>query len=140
MRLIFSCYKWCKKGCVLAPKLFSLLFAMMLPAALSQTNACIKIRYRTDGRVFDLQRLKANSKLRKALVRDSLLADDCADAAHSEEDLQHLADCFSTASKAFRLTVSINKTEVLLLLLLGVRAYRVSHVREMKKVVFSRSW
>ena len=102
-----------KQGCVLAPTLFSLLFAEMLSAALTQTNAGIKIKYRTDGRFFDLRRLKASTKVREALVRDFLFADDCALAAHSEEDLQHLADCFSTAAKAFGLTVSIKKTEVL---------------------------
>ena len=101
-----------KQGCVLAPTLFSLLFAEMLSAALSQTDAGITIRYRTDGRLLDLRRLKADTKVRKA-IRDFVFADDCALAAHSEEDLQTLADCFSTAAKAFGLTVSIKKTEVL---------------------------
>ena len=103
-----------KQGCVLAPTLFSLLFAEMLSTALTQTSAGIRIRYRTDGRFFDLRRLKANTKVREALVRDFLFADDCALASHTEEDLQRLADCFSTAAKAFGLTISIKKTEVLL--------------------------
>ena len=102
-----------KQGCVLAPTLFSLLFANMLSAALSQSSIGINIRYRTDGRFFDLRRLKANTKVHEALVRDFLFADDCALAAHSEEDLQHLADCFSTAAKAFGLTISLKKTEVM---------------------------
>ena len=51
--------------------------------------------------------------MQEALVRDFLLADNCALAAHSKEDLQCLADCFSTAAKAFGLTISIKKTEVL---------------------------
>ena len=38
-----------KQGCVLAPTLFSLLFAQMLSAALSQTEAGVKIHYRTDA-------------------------------------------------------------------------------------------
>ena len=46
-------------------------------------------------------------------MRDFLFADDCALAAHSKEDIQELADCFATAAKAFGLTVSIKKTEVL---------------------------
>ena len=46
-------------------------------------------------------------------MRDFLFADDCALAAHSEVDLQELADCFATAAKMFGLTVSIKKTEVL---------------------------
>ena len=102
-----------KQGCVLAPTLFSLLFAEMLSAALSQTDAGITIRYRTDGRFFDLRRLKAHTKVRHALVRDLLYADDCALVAHSEQDLQELADCFATATRAFGLTISIKKTEVM---------------------------
>ena len=85
----------------------------MLSAALAKTSAGTTIRYRTDGRFFDLRRLKANTKVQEALVRDFLFADDSAVAAHSEEDLQCLADCFSIAAKAFGLTISIKKTEVL---------------------------
>ena len=102
-----------KQGCVLAPTLFSLLFAQMLSAALSQTEAGVKIHYRTDGDVFNLRRLKSYTKVTRAIVRDFLFADDCALAAHSEVDLQELADCFATAAKSFGLTVSIKKTEML---------------------------
>lgn len=102
-----------KQGCVLAPTLFSLLFAQMLSAALSQTTAGVKIHYRMDGDFFNLRRLKSHTKVTRAIVRDFLFADDCALAAHSEEDLQQLADCFATAAKSFGLTVSIEKTEVL---------------------------
>ena len=45
-----------KQDCVLAPTLFSLLFAEMLSSALASTDAGIRIRYRTDGRFFDLRR------------------------------------------------------------------------------------
>ena len=98
-----------KQGCVLSPTLFSLLFVEILSAALAKTSAGTTIRYRTDGRFFDLRRLKANTKLQEALVRDFMFSDDCALAAHSEEDLQCLAVYFSTAAKA----LSIKKTEVL---------------------------
>ena len=91
-----------KQGCVLTPTFFSLLFAEMLSAALAKTSAGTTIRYRTDGRFFDLRRLRANTKVQEALVRDFLLEDECALAAHSEEDRQCLADCFSTAAEAFR--------------------------------------
>ena len=46
-------------------------------------------------------------------MRDFLFADDCALAAHDEDALQRLADALSTATKAFGLTISIKKTEVL---------------------------
>ena len=51
--------------------------------------------------------------MHETLVRDFLFADDCALAAHPEEDLQCLGDCFSTAAKAFGLIINIKKTEVL---------------------------
>ena len=42
-----------------------------------------------------------------------LFADDCALLAHREVALQNLVDHFSEASKAFGLTISLKKTEVL---------------------------
>ena len=102
-----------KQGCVLAPTLFSLLFAEMLPSALANTDVGIRIRYRTDGYFFDrLQRLKANTKVHEALIRNFIFADDCALAVHSESELQYLATCFSSAAKAFDLTVSFQKPVV----------------------------
>ena len=86
------------------------MFDEMPSAALAKTSAGTTIRYRIDGRFFDMRRLKGNTKVQEALVRDFLFADDCALAAHSEEDLQCLADCFSNAAKAFGLTISIMKT------------------------------
>ena len=85
----------------------------MLSAALSQTEAGVKIHYCTNGDFFNLRRLKSYTKVTWAIVRDFLFADDCALATHSEVDLQELADCFATAAKIFGLTVSIKKTEVL---------------------------
>jgi len=102
-----------KQGCVLAPTLFSLMFAGMLFSALSATETGITIRYRCDGSVFDLRRLKAKTKVLHSLVRDFLFADDCALAAHSEADLQDLANHLSSAAKSFGLTISLKKTEVL---------------------------
>ena len=85
-----------------------MLFAEILSAALAKTSAGTTIRYRSDGHFFDLRRLKANTKVQEALVRDFLFSDDRALAAHSEEDLKCLADCFSTTAKALGLTISIN--------------------------------
>ena len=42
-----------------------------------------------------------------ACVHDFLFADDCTLVAHSEEDLQCLADCFSTAVKVLRLETEV---------------------------------
>lgn len=87
-----------KQGCVLTPTLFNLMFTRMLLMALSCTSAGITMSYRTDGHFFDRRRLKAKTKVLGVLVRDFLFADDCALAAHSEDDLQELANCLSTAA------------------------------------------
>ena len=55
----------------------------------------IQITYRTDGGIFKSQRLKAERKVTKSFVRDILYADDCAIFAHSEDDLQRLAESLS---------------------------------------------
>ena len=43
-----------KQGCVLAPLLFIIFFAMMLRVAFKDCDAGVPIHYRTDGDVFDL--------------------------------------------------------------------------------------
>ena len=101
-----------KQGCVLAPTLFSLLFAQMLDSALSQSTVGVNIHYRYDGDFFNLLHLQSRIKASQITVR-AFLADDCALAAHSKKDLQELANWFASATKAFGLTVSIKKTEVL---------------------------
>ena len=109
----FSVTNGVKQGCVLAPTLFSFLFSMMLLSAFQESDPGIEITHRTDGGVFNTQRLKAKTKVTKALVRDLLYADDCAIVAHTEDDLQKLTDSLSKATKRFGLTISIKKTEVL---------------------------
>ena len=102
-----------KQGCVLAPTLFSFLFSMMLLSAFRSSDPGVEITYRSDGGLFNINRLKAKTKITKAIIRDLLYADDCAIAAHSEGDLQSLTDSLSEATKRFGLTISIKKTEVL---------------------------
>ena len=96
-----------KQGCVLAPTLLSFLFSMML------LSPSIQIMYRTDGGIFNTQRLEAKMKVTKSLFRDLLYADDCAIVAHSEDDLQRITNSLSVATKRFGLTISIKKTEVM---------------------------
>ncbi|BFZ17197.1 hypothetical protein BsWGS_20236 [Bradybaena similaris] len=38
-----------KQGCILAPTLFSMMFAAMLTEAFNDTNAGVKVQYRSDG-------------------------------------------------------------------------------------------
>ena len=104
-----------KQGCVLAPTLFSIMFAMLIRDAFHDTDdAGIYLKYRTDGGIFNLRRLRAKTKVAQTLIRELLFADDCAIMAHTLEHIQKLMDCFANAAKRFGLTISLKKTEVML--------------------------
>lgn len=103
-----------KQGCVLAPTPFSMMFSAMLSDAFcDDEETSIKIRFRTDGKLFNLRRLQAKTKVQKDSVRDFLFADDCALNAATEGQMQESMNSFSTACKNFGLTISTKKTEVL---------------------------
>ncbi len=63
--------------------------------------------------IFNLRRLLAKTKTTEELIIELLFADDCALLAHSETTLQHIVNCFSSAAKAFGLTINLKKTEVI---------------------------
>lgn len=102
-----------KQGCVLAPTLFGIFFALLLKHAFGSATEGIYLHTRSDGRLFNLARLKAKTKVREALIRDMLFADDAAVATHTQQELQTLMDRFSQACKDFGLTISLKKTNVL---------------------------
>ena len=102
-----------KQGCVLAPTLFSLMFSAMLTDAFSDGDFGVGIRYRTDGKLFNLRRLQAKTKVHTSTINDLLFADDCALNATSEAHMQHSVDKFSEACSNFGLTISTKKTEVM---------------------------
>ncbi|XP_076055151.1 uncharacterized protein LOC143033544 [Oratosquilla oratoria] len=102
-----------KQGCVLAPTLFSMMFSAMLSDAFRNCESGISIRYRYDGKLFDLRRLQAITKVKKTVVRDFLFADDCALNAIDEQEMQQHMDMFSSACDNFSLTISTKKTELM---------------------------
>ncbi len=67
-----------KQGSVLAPTLFSMVFAAMFHDASQDNDDGIQLKYRTDGGVLNLRRLKANTKVKVTTLRELLFADDCA--------------------------------------------------------------
>ena len=84
-----------KQGCVLAPTLFGIFFAFLLKHAFGASKEGIYLHTRSDGRLFNLARLRAKTKVREALIRDMLFADDAAVACHTQQALQSLMDHFS---------------------------------------------
>ncbi len=74
---------------------------------------CILIRFRKDGRIFNLNDLKSNRYTVHELINELLYADDCALLSHTEAGLQRSANLFADECKNFGLTISIKKTEVM---------------------------
>jgi transcription termination factor 2 len=93
--------------------LFAIFLSMILKQAKEDLTEGIYIRFRTDGSVFNLRRLLARTKTIEELILELLFADDCALLAHTEEALQTVVNRFADAAKAFGLTISLKKTEVL---------------------------
>ena len=77
-----------KQGCVLASILFSMMFSAMLTDAFQDVDNGIPIRYRFDGKRFNLRRLQAKSKVQTEVLDEFLFADDMAKGAPTEEKMQ----------------------------------------------------
>ena len=101
-----------KQGCVMAPTMFSMMFSAMLTDAFQDVDAGFPIRYRFDGKLLNLRRLQAKSKVQTDVVDKLLFADDLAENAKSEEKMQGAVDRMTQACDNFQLTISTKKTEV----------------------------
>ena len=111
--MIFEIRSGVIQGCVLAPTLFGVFFGLLLKHAFDTTSEGIYLRTRSDGRLFNLARLRDKTNVHKVLISDMLFVDDAAVATHTQEELQSLMYCFSQACKDFGLTISLKKTNVL---------------------------
>ena len=102
-----------KQGCVLAPTLFGIYFSVMLSHAFGASSEGVYLHSRSDGKLFNIARLKAKTKIRKVLVRELLFADDAALVSHTESGLQSLVNSFADACNDFGLKISLTKTEIM---------------------------
>ena len=101
-----------KQGCVLASTLFSMMFSAMLTDAFQDGDNGIPIWYRFDGKLSNLRRLQAKSKVQTEVLDEFLFADDMAKGAPTEEKMQKGVDQVSDSCDSYDLTISIKKTEV----------------------------
>ena len=99
-----------KQGCVLASTLFSMMFSAILTDAFQDGDNGIPIRYRFDGKLFNLRRLQAKSKVQTEVLDEFLFADDMAKGAPTEEKMQKGVDQVSDSCASYALTISIKKT------------------------------
>ena len=93
-----------KQGCI---TLFNMMFSVMLTDAFQDRDNGIPIRYRFDGKLFNLRRLQAKSKVQTEVLDEFLFADDMAKGAPTEEKMQkdpiHVTAMISqSASKRLR--------------------------------------
>ena len=95
-----------KQGCVLAPTLFSMMFSAKLIAAFQDGDYGIPIRYRFDGKFFNLRRLQAKSKVQSKVLDELLFADDMVKGAPTEEKMQKGVDQVSDSCDNYDLTVT----------------------------------
>ena len=102
-----------KQGCVLAPTLFGIFFSLVLSSAFEISEDGVFIRTRSDGKLFNLARLRAKTKVRHILIQELLFADDAALISHTQSGLQNLVSSLARACQEFGLTISLNKTEVM---------------------------
>ena len=101
-----------KQGCVLASTLFSMMFSAMLTDAFQDGDNGIPIKYRFDGKLFNLTWLQAKSKVQTEVLDEFLFANDMAKGAPTEEKMQKGVDQVSDSCDSYDLTISIKKTEV----------------------------
>jgi hypothetical protein len=102
-----------RQGCIAGPILFNLFYAAMLSEATKDLPCGIYIRFRTSGKLFNLSRLRASTKVFEQVLHEFLYADDCALEAHSQQDIQLITDRFAEAAKKYGMAINTKKTEVM---------------------------
>ena len=102
-----------KQGCVLAPTLFTLFLAALLSTVSGHHSTGVFIRTRSDGKLFNLARLKASTKTRELCICELLFADATAIVAHTLEDIRVICKQFEQAATLSGLTTNTKKTVTL---------------------------
>ena len=86
-----------------------MLFSVMLTDAFQDGDNGIPIRYRFDGKIFNLRRLQAKSKVQTEVLDEFLFADDMTNGATTEEKMQKGVDQASDSCDSYDLTISIKR-------------------------------
>ena len=99
--------------CVLAPTLVGIFFAMLFRHTFNGATEGVYLHSISDGKLYNINRLKEKSKTRTVLIRDMFFADDAALAAHSEGQVPSLMNRFYKACDLFSLTIGLKKTQAM---------------------------
>ncbi|KPJ16147.1 Adrenodoxin-like protein, mitochondrial [Papilio machaon] len=115
-----------KQGCVLAPTLFALYFSVVVQEVSKTTSEGVRIRFRMDGNIFNLARLKARTKVSHAVITELMYADDLCFVAESPGGLQQLMSDLNESCQKFGLKISVKKTEVMSLDIYGRESLNIT--------------
>lgn len=110
---IFPVSSGVKQGCILVPTLFGIFLFMLLQYTFKDCNDGAYIHTRADGKLFNITRLWAKTKVTEVLIREMLFTHDAALTSHTEDGLQQLVCCLYQACKEFGLTISLKKMNVI---------------------------
>jgi hypothetical protein len=102
-----------KQGCVLAPVLFALYLAAVDMHVKAERTIGIPLRYRLDGCLFNLRRLRARTKTSDTIVSELQYADDNGILAHEGEELQDSTTAWDEGYRKFGLKMNYEKTKML---------------------------
>ena len=83
----FEIHSVLKQGRVLAPTLFSIFFSMMLSYTLKTSTEDVFLHARADGKLFNLARLRAKTKVRHVVIQEMLFVDNASLVTHTMEDM-----------------------------------------------------
>ena len=79
-----------KQEHILAPTLFGIFFSSLIQYAFQDSQEGVFLHTRSDGKLFNLVRLKAKTRVRTMLIHELLFADDAALVSHIADELQEL--------------------------------------------------
>ena len=82
-----------KQGYALAPALFSMIFSAMLTGAFQDCDVGFPIKYHFDGKLFNLRRLQAKSKVQTDVLDELLYAHGMKKNASTERKMQETTGC-----------------------------------------------
>ena len=95
-----------KQGCVLAPTLFTLHLGAVLETMSANLANGVYIQTCSDGKLFNLARLKAETRTNALCFRELLYADDTALVATNYNNIQEIVNQFLSAATMFSLKIN----------------------------------
>ena len=104
-----------KQGCAMAPVLFNIFLAAahLLFNQRLDSDVGTVITYRMDGSLFNLQRLRARTKVSHVRICELQYADDCALLAHTPAALQRSVNTLKSVYTDLGLVINPDKTEIM---------------------------